>query len=109
MSNVLSEICNAKQNHISQRKIERPYNQLLAAARHLSPARGFIKSLMRPKIGLIAEIKKASPSRGVIRMDFEPAGLAVAYEAGGAACISVLTDEPYFKGTIAILPPRAMP
>lgn len=98
MHNVLSEICDAKRAHISAQKILRPENELLASLKHLSPTRGFIKNLERHHIGLIAEIKRASPSRGIIRTDFDPAALAVAYEAGGAACLSVLTDVPYFKG-----------
>lgn len=98
MNNVLSEICEAKLAHISAQKILRPENELLSAMRHLSPTRGFIKSLVKHHIGLIAEIKRASPSRGIIRTDFDPAELAVSYEIGGAACLSVLTDVPYFKG-----------
>ncbi len=98
MRNVLSEICDAKRAHISACKSARPQNDLLSAVKYLPLPRGFAASLARSEIGLIAEIKKASPSRGIIRADFDPASLAVAYEAGGAACISVLTDEPYFKG-----------
>jgi indole-3-glycerol phosphate synthase len=103
MHNVLSEICNVKRAHISKQKSLRTHNDLLAAIKHLPPPRGFLQALIRPKVGLIAEIKKASPSKGVIREDFDPASLAVAYESGGAACISVLTDEPYFQGTDSYL------
>ena len=98
MKNILSEICEIKRSHIALSKQEYSYNSLLTNAKFLPPPRGFIKALQRQTIGLIAEIKKASPSRGVIRKDFDPASLAVAYEAGGAACLSVLTDIPYFQG-----------
>jgi len=98
MHNVLSEICDVKRAHISTQKALRPEAELLSATKYLSPTRGFIKSVTKRSIGLIAEIKKASPSRGIIRADFDPASIAVAYEVGGAACLSVLTDAPYFKG-----------
>lgn len=98
MNNVLLEICEAKKIHIAKKKTVTSENALFSSVGHLPQPRGFIKSLTKPKIGLIAEIKKASPSRGIIRNNFDPASLAVAYETGGAACISVLTDIPYFQG-----------
>jgi len=103
MNNVLSQICNAKRAHVAASKSERPEAALLAALQYVPPPRGFKEALTKRKTGLIAEIKKASPSRGVIRADFNPADLAVAYELGGASCLSVLTDVPYFQGDDAYL------
>jgi indole-3-glycerol phosphate synthase len=107
MTDVLARICADKRTHIARRKAERPLGDLLAAARTAEPPRGFASRLAREvaqgHYGLIAEIKKASPSKGLIRADFEPAALARAYKSGGATCLSVLTDEPYFQGRDAYL------
>jgi len=102
MTDTLAEICNRKREHIVRRKTEFPEGKLLEKARKASAPRGF-KRALQTRIGqgqfaLIAEIKKASPSRGIIREDFKPASLAKAYASGGAACLSVLTDAPYFQG-----------
>ncbi len=102
MSDILDQICAAKREHIAARKTARPLSQVEAAAREASPVRGFEAALRRAvdagRHGLIAEVKKASPSNGLIRQDFDPATLARAYERGGAICLSVLTDVPYFQG-----------
>ncbi len=102
MSDVLARICADKRQHIARRKAERPLGDLLVAASSAEPPRGFAGRLAQEvaegRYGLIAEIKKASPSKGLIRADFDPATLARAYQSGGATCLSVLTDEPYFEG-----------
>jgi len=102
MSDVLQRICTDKREAISAAKRLRPLALLEEEARKASPPRGFIRALERAvatgHYGLIAEIKRASPSGGLIRADFDPASLAHAYQRGGATCLSVLTDEPYFQG-----------
>ncbi len=103
MADVLAEICAAKRADIARRKTAQPEAALRARLAGAPPPRPFAAALERAvarhRYGLIAEIKKASPSRGLIRADFDPAALAQAYEAGGAACLSVLTDSPYFQGS----------
>jgi indole-3-glycerol phosphate synthase len=99
---VLERICNSKREHIIRQKGIVMESKLRETIYSIPTPRGFL-SAINSKIAvgqnaLIAEIKKASPSRGVIRADFEPAMIAKSYEAGGATCISVLTDTPYFQG-----------
>jgi len=98
MNNVLTQICEAKRLHIATQKTLVPEAELGEKLADANPVRDFIAALQSKPIGLIAEIKKASPSRGVIRADFDPHSLAIAYQNAGAACLSVLTDIPYFQG-----------
>ncbi len=107
MSDALERICRDKRAFVAERKQRKPLFELERAASQASPPRGFHRALVqgseRQGFALICEIKKASPSKGLIRADFHPATLARAYQAGGASCLSVLTDEPYFQGADAHL------
>ncbi|MCA0304671.1 MAG: indole-3-glycerol phosphate synthase TrpC [Proteobacteria bacterium] len=107
MSDTLKKITADTRRHVDACQARRPLRTVEAAARAADAPRGFARALKKAiaagRYGLIAEIKKASPSKGLIRADFDPPSLARAYERGGASCLSVLTDVPYFQGSDAFL------
>ncbi|MEE9481140.1 MAG: indole-3-glycerol phosphate synthase TrpC [Kiloniellales bacterium] len=102
MSDALQRICADKAALVADRKRQTPLGELEQRAAAAGPVRGFHQALSavaaQGRLALVCEIKKASPSRGLIRADFDAPALARAYQAGGAACLSVLTDAPYFQG-----------
>lgn len=111
MQQILQEIVRNKRKEIQERKAHFPLERLQACLSALGPARDFYSAIkgggdnptQGKSVRLIAEIKKASPSRGVLREDFDPLRLACWYEGGGAAALSVLTDEKYFQGRLEFL------
>ena len=102
MSDILNQILRDKAREIVERAELVSLPELSRQVEHLPPTRGFAAAIQEKldsnKVAVIAEIKKASPSKGIIRENFQPADIARAYAANGAACLSVLTDEKYFKG-----------
>jgi len=100
---ILDEIVQSKRDEIAQHKRQRSLDALADSELYRAARRGFAAALSRPGRAVIAEIKKASPSRGVIRADFDPVAIARAYRAAGARALSVLTDAPFFQGSLAYL------
>lgn len=102
MSDILEKIATYKRTEVAERKPAASLATLEARIKEVNAPRGFQNALVVHKqprsLSLIAEVKKASPSKGLIREDFEPAKLASAYQAGGASCLSILTDAPSFMG-----------
>ncbi|MCL5975760.1 MAG: indole-3-glycerol phosphate synthase TrpC [Gammaproteobacteria bacterium] len=99
---ILKKILQRKQQEIAERSKRLPINLLQQLAENADPVRGFVEAIERKlnagQSAVIAEIKKASPSKGVLRADFQPAEIALSYQNGGAACLSVLTDQDFFQG-----------
>jgi indole-3-glycerol phosphate synthase len=101
LSTILDQIVAAKRDEVARAKAQTPEAALRAALADAPPPRDFYAALAAgPPIRLIAEVKRASPSRGLIRADFDPAAIAREYQRHGASCISVLTDGPYFQGSL---------
>jgi len=104
MADILEKIAAYKRHEIAVAKRARPFATVERDAKAAGAPRGFLRAIARRRASgdyaLIAEIKKVSPSRGLIRQDFDPASLAKAYQDGGASCLSVLTDQPSFAGSL---------
>lgn len=106
-ADILQRILDRKAEEVAERSARVPLDALRARLPEAPPARGFVAAIAAKRDAgvpaVIAEVKKASPSKGVIREDFDPAAIAASYEAGGAACLSVLTDIDFFQGADAYL------
>jgi len=106
-SDILDRIVSVKAEEVSAAKAARSPARVAEDARAAPPARGFERALRAKiaagKAAVVAEIKKASPSKGVLRESFDPPAIAAAYERAGAACLSVLTDKPFFQGAAEYL------
>lgn len=102
---ILEEIVWHKETEIDKLRLYMPLTELRKQVQIAPPVRDFLKALVSGKTqpALIAEVKKASPSKGIIREDFDPVAIASAYEAGGASCVSVLTDKKFFQGSFDYL------
>jgi indole-3-glycerol phosphate synthase len=101
---ILDRIVATKRVEIAAAKERLPIAELRRQIRDCEPPRDFFAACSKPgRVNVIAEVKKASPSAGVIRADFDPVAIAKIYDANGADCLSVLTDEPYFQGSLAYL------
>lgn len=104
MTTILDKIVATKQREVAAAKQARSLAELQEATSHAPPPRDFFAALAASEeIALIAEVKKASPSKGIIRADFDPVAIAKVYAAHGASCLSVLTDESYFQGSLDYL------
>ena len=103
MNSVLQKIVRHKRTEIEHRKSNTPLAQLEQQLGSAPAPRDFLSPLQQPGVRLIAEVKKASPSAGIIREDFNPVDIASAYSDSGAACVSVLTDEEFFQGSLDYL------
>ena len=103
MKNVLDQIVATKQSEVAAGKQQQSLSELRKIIAEQTPCRGFYHAienqLIKGESAVIAEVKKASPSKGVIRADFDPVAIAQSYLIGGATCLSVLTDQPYFQGS----------
>ncbi|MCA9265943.1 MAG: indole-3-glycerol-phosphate synthase, partial [Planctomycetales bacterium] len=104
MATILDKIVQTKRNEIAAARQHVSAEQLREQLPDAPPVRDFFKPLAAPgQVSLIAEVKKASPSKGLIRANFDPVQIAKIYERHGASCVSVLTDEQYFQGSLSYL------